>query len=578
MLKRLFEYAPNQKWHHKLSLLFLLLSTVAWASSFIIGYKIIEGFLTETNSVLNSMQYSIYLIATILVYAVFKTEGLRHSHIFAYASLAEIRKDLAKKLVDNPLGTTLGEPAGSYRQKIVDSVESMEILLAHAYPEGLPYLFNSLAIIVLIFVADFRLGLLALLPVIIGVFVMGFVFRTFSEKIVKYNEVSKDMSANIVEYISGIEVIKIFNEEKSAYKKLAESVSNYRNFTLDWFKSTWLANSFVNSMMPTISIFVIPFGIVLMIQGKLSLLKLVYVSMLCFAAQIPLSNIQLLFPIMTKIKEQLNDLDKDFKAVELKTGKEKIDAENKAIRYENVDFSYDEKKVIKNVSFEIEPRQKVALVGESGSGKSTLAKLLMHYYDLDSGKIFIGDKSLEEVSLDSLMDEISYVSQDNFLFDISIRENIAIGKVGASEEEIINASKAANIHDFIMSLPKAYDTNAGDSGNKLSGGEKQRICIARAMIKDAPILILDEATSYTDPENEFLINSAIKALAESKTVITIAHKLSSVKDSDLILLIDEGEIRASGTHEELLDNEIYKALWNRHQIADSFEFKIKEAI
>ncbi len=259
----------------------------------------------------------------------------------------------------------------------------------------------------------------------------------------------------------------------------------------------------------------------------------------------------------------------------MKTGEKKISSEQPKISYRNVHFAYEEKEVIQDASFDILPGQTVAFVGESGSGKSTLVKLLMHYYDVGSGEISVDGIPLTELNLENLMDNISYVSQDNFLFDISIRENILIGRPGATEEEVVRAAKTAHIHDFILTLEDGYDTRVGDSGNRLSGGEKQRICIARAMIKDAPIVILDEATSFTDPENEYYIEQGIDALCKDKTVIIIAHKLSRIADADVIFLIDDGKVTARGTHEELLRQPLYRNLWERYGKARAFEFQVR---
>ncbi len=291
-----------------------------------------------------------------------------------------------------------------------------------------------------------------------------------------------------------------------------------------------------------------------------------------------MSKVPYFLSSLAQINKKLKDLEKDFKEIELKTGKHILNSDHLDISYKNVSFSYDDVVVTKNVSFDINKGEKVALVGESGSGKSTIVKLLMHYYDATHGDIYIGGQRITDIDIESLMDNISYVSQDNFLFDSSIKDNILIGKPNASDQEIINACKAANIHRFIMTLEKGYDTKVGDSGDKLSGGQKQRIVIARAMIKNAPIVILDEATSFTDPENEYYINRAIDKLLENKTVIIIAHKLSRAAESDKIIVVDRGEIKAIGRHDELLKNAIYKKLWDRFVYASEFEFAIKEEI
>ncbi len=330
-----------------------------------------------------------------------------------------------------------------------------------------------------------------------------------------------------------------------------------------------------NSFATTATLFVMPVGVLFLIHGSLSLSKLIFASLLCFSLSLPMTKLPYFFSTLTQINKKLQDLEKDFRAVEIKTGDSLLEGEDLDIVYDKVSFAYDEAVVVSEASFEIRAGEKVALVGESGSGKSTLVKLLMHYYDTSSGDIYIGGKRIVDLDMDSLMDRISYVSQDNFLFDTSIKENILIGRPGASDEEVIEACKSANIHDFIMGLEDGYNTRVGDSGDKLSGGQKQRLCIARAMIKNAPIVILDEATSFTDPENEYYINKAIDNLLKDKTVIMIAHKLNRAAKSDKIILLKDGIVEDIGRHEDLLENVVYKNLWDRFVNARDFEFAIK---
>ena len=246
------------------------------------------------------------------------------------------------------------------------------------------------------------------------------------------------------------------------------------------------------------------------------------------------------------------------------------------LEIKNVSVGYRDKKILEGINLSVQAGEFLLICGKSGSGKSTLVKLLMHYYDVNDGEILIGNKPITNLDLENLMENISYVSQDNFLFDMSIKDNILVGNPKATEEEFLEACKAANIHDVVLNFDDGYDTQVGVGGNKLSGGEMQRICIARAIIKNAPIVILDEATSFTDPENEYYINEALDKLCTGKTVIVIAHKLSKIVDMDKVILVDDGKVIAVGTHDELLENEVYNKLWNRFVVAKKFEFDVKE--
>ncbi len=575
MIKRILAYAEDSKKHFNISILFMIISVSSWIMGFIVVYYLINSFILKTITINLFIKYSVLIFLAFAFRAIFMNRALTHSHIFAYKALAEIRKDFVKKMINNPLGTTLNQSAGSYRQKLVDGIEQIEFLLAHAFPEGLPYIMSVLAVLIMIFVLDYRLGLLALVPIIISILALAISLKRGMPKMDKYYESSKNMSSNIVEFIRGIEVIKVFNHNRQSYEKLEKSVYEYRDFTLNWFRENWTAMAITNSLATTVSLFVLPFGVLMIHNNTLSLSELIFASLLCFSLSWPMTKVPHFLSTLTQINKKLKDLEKDFKEIELKTGKYKLDDCDLDILYDNVSFSYDDIVTIKNANFDIKKGEKLALVGESGSGKSTIVKLLMHYYDVTSGDIYIGGKSIRDIDIESLMDNISYVSQDNFLFDTSIKENILIGKPSASDEEIFDAAVAANIHSFIMSLEKGYDTRVGDSGDKLSGGQKQRIAIARAIIKDSPIVILDEATSFTDPENEYYINQAIDKLFEDKTVIIIAHKLSRASKADKIVLVDNGEIKGIARHEELLKNAIYKNLWDRYVYSSEFEFLAK---
>lgn len=577
MIKKILSYSKKKRKHFYIAMLLIFLSTLSLVGAFVMTYLMVDGLLSGEMSSVWLMHLAVGLATCLVLQGALKAVGLRHSHIFAYEALGEIRRALAAKMLKNPLGTTLKHSAGSYRSKIVDHVEQIEILLAHGFPEGIPYVMSTVLIYVLIFVLDFRLGLLALVPLVISSFLMSRMFRNAMTKMLKYIEASKNMSGNIVEFIRGIEVIKIFNRRSSSYQKITDSVYAYRDFTLSWFRESWNTMALIGALAPTVILLVLPFGILFVMDGSLPFSKLVFVCLLCFSASTPVTKLQHFVPVLGQLHQKINDLEEDFYAQELITGEEVLKDAPLSIAFDRVHFSYDKSEVIKGASFEIEPGMKVAFVGESGSGKSTLAKLLLHYYDVDEGEIRIGGKPLTALRLESLMDHISYVSQENFLFDMSIRQNILLGKPDATEKELHDAAKAAHIHAFIQGLEHGYETKVGDGGNKLSGGEKQRICIARAIIKNAPIVILDEATSYTDPENEYYIERAIQELLKDKTVIVIAHKLSKIKHCDRIILLDDGAIAATGSHEELLRHPLYRNLWNRYQGARNYAFRAEKS-
>ncbi|MDO5714896.1 MAG: ABC transporter ATP-binding protein, partial [Tissierellia bacterium] len=399
--------------------------------------------------------------------------------------------------------------SGYIRQKIVDSVEQLEIILAHMIPEGIPYFMNFILTTIFIFIIDWRLGLLLFILITIAMVAMMVMQNNGKNLMGPYYESVKNMSGNMTEYIRGIEVIKIFNRKDHQYEKLKNSIDHYRSFTLNWYGISYVPMAIAFAAGTTFTLGIIPVGTWMLMRGTLELSTFIFVCLLAFSQTTSIFRIMSFVSSYMNLSTRFADIEKDFLVKELEVGEEKID-EVEEIKFDDVRFSYNEdQEVIKGVNLKIHKGDEVSFVGESGSGKSTLIKLLMHYYDVTSGAITINGKNLKDISLESLMDKISYVSQDNFLFDISIKGNILVGNPHATEEEIIDACKKGMIHEEILKLENGYDTIVGQSGSKLSGGQKQRICIARAMLKNADILILDEATSNTDPENEFKINRAV---------------------------------------------------------------------
>ncbi len=488
-----------------------------------------------------------------------------------------MRIQFAEKMTKLPLGVINQKGTGSYKKNFVDDIEQVELILAHMIPEGLPYVIICILVFAMLFVLDWRLGLLTIASTSIGLVAIFWMIKSGVDKMVYYYESSKNMNSNIVEYIAGMEVIKIFNRTTSSYEKYSSSVEDYKKYTLDWYNESWNYMAIYASVLPCTILFTLPVGTLFYFQGTLALSTLIFALLISISLGSPLLKMVVFFPLIPRLSYQITELEETFAGEELQITDKSLKPENYGIEFENVRFAYDKTEVIKDVSFKVAENSVTALVGESGSGKSTLAKLLVHFWDLKDGKISIGGVNINGISFGDLMDLISYVSQDNFLFNESIMENIRIGKPTASDDEVIAASKLAQCHDFIVKLDQGYDTNVGDDGNKLSGGEKQRITIARAILKDAPIIILDEATTFTDSENEDKIQEAINSLVGKKTLIVIAHRLSSIVESDNIILMDDGKLLMQGTHEDLLENSNkYKLLWEAHVESLNWDINIKE--
>ncbi len=526
-----------------------------------------------------SIKYVVYLGSSIglflLLKALMYAIGIKLSHKGAYRTLARMRKKLADRMVKQPLGFVQSAGAGSYKQKFVEDIGKIEFNLAHLIPEGIPNLVLPLAVFIIIFCKDWRMGLLSLGSLPFGIGAMGLIAKIGLKNMPAYYASQAELGNTIVEYISGMPVIKVFGKTAASYEKYGNSVERYRDLGYAWSKRLWKAMAVETTLLPCVIILTLPVGLLMYHNGTVSLDTLLFTLMLNLGIGIPLGKAFSFIPLIVKTKQVILELEKAFDYPDLQTGKLTKHPDNYGIEFKNVSFAYDDTTVINNVSFQIKQNELTALVGPSGGGKSTIAKLLVHYYDVKGGSINIGGIDIRDYTQDVHADIISYVSQDSFLFDETIMENIRIGKQDATDEEIIKAAKSASIHDFIISLEKGYQTVVGSSGGKLSGGEKQRITIARALLKNAPILILDEATAYADSENEDLIQDAIGKLMKNKTVIVIAHRLRSIANADKILVINNGEIISSGIHKELLECSLaYKELWLANERTYNWELEV----
>ena len=395
------------------------------------------------------------------------------------------------------------------------------------------------------------------------------------------------MNNTIIEYINGMEVVKVFNKDADSYERFRKDVTDYRDFTLAWYKASWPWMALYSCLLPCTIILTLPLGGWFAYKGISTLPDLILVLCLSLSIGLPLLKAMGFLPTMPQLNYKITALEQMLEAAPLQQGEKGFSGKDYTISYDGVTFGYQTSKpgpdgqpiisvntVINNVSFTAKAGQKTALVGESGSGKSTLAKLLIHYYEPQEGSISIGGQKLTDISLTALNSQISYVAQDQYLFNTSLLENIRMGRQDATDEEVIAAAKAAQCMEFLEKLPQGIHSMAGDAGKMLSGGQRQRIALARAILKDAPIVVLDEATAYADPENEEKMESAIAELVKGKTLIVIAHKLPAVMNADQICVMSHGSLIATGKHDDLLTScPEYQKLWKAAQ--DSAEWKVQ---
>ncbi|WP_347488106.1 ABC transporter ATP-binding protein [Desulfoscipio sp. XC116] len=496
------------------------------------------------------------------------------SHEATYTILKNIRGELVKKLPKLPLGYVLETPSGELKTTLVDTVEKMEQPLAHIIPEMTSNLLVPVCIFTYLFYLDWRIALISLVTIPIGLFLYKLLMNKYVYYYQKRVEAENAMNATVVEYINGIETIKAFNQSARSYEKYTNDVNNNCSAVTLFFKNTLLLYSAVMYTMPATLLFVLPSGLYFYMDGTLTLETLISCLILSFGLVGPLIQAMNLTDGIASLSTIIGKIGEILDADELNRPSDYKELKSYKIKFEDVSFGYNDTEILHSISFETVPKGITAIVGPSGSGKSTIAKLIASFWEAKSGQITLGNIDVKKLPLDHISNIISYVSQDCFLFNMSVRENIRVGKKDATDEEIIEAAKKASCHDFIMSLEHGYDTLAGEAGNHFSGGEKQRISIARAIIKNSPVIVLDEATAYTDPENEAIIQESISKLVKGKTLIVIAHRLSTIMSADNIIVMNQGEIAAQGTHNELLTRcEIYQDMWEAHVRTKDMDMK-----
>ena len=497
------------------------------------------------------------------------------SHTATYYTLRDLRENITAKLARVPMGTILDTPSGQYKTTIVDRVEGMESTFAHLIPEMTANVLVPLVIAVYLFLLDWRMALLSLVTLVVGLAVMSAGMKNYPVKWEGAVKAGKQMANAIVEYIGGIEVVKAFSQSAGSYKKYSDAVNYNANYYVDWMHENQKTMSAYNAILPSVLICVLPCGFAFWLSGSLELSTFLSIVIFSLGLIGPIiaaftftddlavlgtnveeisqllnaGNMASLLQMLAASMDTANSID-DTPVMDEKGAD--ITPKSSEIVFNKVDFSYADRKILDQVSFTIPEKTTTAIVGPSGAGKTTMCNLIARFWDVNAGKITIGGTDVRDFKLDSLMKNISMVFQSVYLFADTIENNIKFGCPDATHEQVVEAAKKACCHNFISALPDGYDTVIGEGGGTLSGGEKQRIAIARAMLKDAPIIILDEATSSVDPENEDELQRAIEALTHDKTIIMIAHRLKTVRNADQILVLDNAHIVQRGTHAELI--------------------------
>ena len=587
MFKKVFEYAGPHKKDLYIATFIVLLSVLMGVLPFVLAYQVISplvmGNAVDTKYVCIRV---IGVLICLILQAILYGWGLDVSHKAAYSTLLRLRTSLQKRFEAVPLGFIQDKGTGTIKKLFVDDVDSLEVLLAHSLPEGIANLMIPIAIYVAMFFIDWKLALLSLASIPISFAAMMIMYSVGMKKMGPYYMAGQKMNNTIIEYINGMEVVKVFNKDAESYERFRKDISDYRDYTLEWYKAAWPWMAIYSSLLPCTIILTLPLGAWFVLCGFSTLPDLILVLCLSLSIGIPLLKSLSFLPTMPQLNYKIAALEQVLETAPLQQTDAVFHGKNYDICFDHITFGYEKSQpgpdgqpmvtmdeVIHDISFTAKAGQKTALVGESGSGKSTLAKLLIHYYDPQQGSISIGGQKITEMSLEALNSQVSYVAQDQYLFNTSILENIRIGRPDATDEEVLEAAKKAQCMEFLEKLPQGIHSMAGDAGKMLSGGQRQRISLARAILKNAPIIVLDEATAYADPENEEKMEAAIAELVKGKTLFVIAHKLPAIMNADQICVIEQGKLAATGTHAELLAIcEEYKKLWKASQ--DSAEWKV----
>lgn len=575
MFQKVFEYAGPNKKGMLAAAGILLISVLFSIMPFVFAYQIITPLISGESL---EISYITLMVAGVLIclvlHAVLYVQGLSVSHRAAYSTLMRLRISLQKRFEKLPLGFIQDKGTGTIKKLFVDDVDSLELLLAHTVPEGLANIMIPLAVYIAMFFVDWKLALTSLASLPLGMIAMMVMYSVGMKGMGDYYRSGQILNNTIIEYINGMEVVKVFNKDAESYEKFRHDVTSYRDFTLNWFKACWPWMAVYNTILPCTIVLTLPLGAWFVLQGMSSLPDLILILCLSLSIGIPLLKAIGFVPSFPQLNYKITALEQVLDAEPLRQSNDSFHGKDYSVKFDHVSFGYVEQEVIHDVSLQAKSGQTTALVGESGSGKSTLAKLLIHFYDVQKGSIMIGGQNICDMSLEALNEQISFVAQDQYLFNTSLLENIRLGKPFASDEEVWEAARKAQCGEFLETLPQGINTLAGDAGKQLSGGQRQRISLARAILKNAPVVVLDEATAYTDPENEEKMIAAIDELVKNKTLIVIAHKIPSIMNADQICVMAHGSLVAAGKHSDLLETcAEYQKLWNAS--LDSAQWKVE---
>lgn len=575
-LKRLLDYAGAYRYLIIASWVLSALSAFVALLPFVYIWKVIKEVLDVApnygealNLAHNGWMAVLFSVTAILIYVV----GLLCSHLGAFRVQANVRSEVMHHIVTLPMGFMDSIGSGKARKIVYESSAATETYLAHQLPDKANALATPVGLLILLLVFDWRLGLLSLVPIVIAFIIMSAMTgKRMAKKMEEYNNALGQMSNEAVEYVRGISVVKTFGQSVFSFKRFKETIDNYEKWVISYTKDLRIPMMFYTTLVNGIFAILITAALVMTSETVTNefLLNLMYYIIITPIITLTLTKIMYASENKLIVADAMSRIDSIMEMKPLPETKQPKHPQNNSVELSGVSFRYKDakKNALENISLTIKPGQHVAFVGPSGGGKTTLASLITRFWDVDSGAVKIGGVNVKEIAKEELMNTVSFVFQDSKLLKTSILENVRMARPEASREEVLKALHDAQCDDILEKLPKGADTVVGAKGVYLSGGEQQRISIARVMLKNAPILILDEATAFADPDNESKVQAAFNTLAKGKTVLMIAHRLSTVTDADRIVVIKDGRVEDSGTHEELKDKDgLYAEMWKQYNKA-----------
>ena len=572
-LSRLMGYAGNYRYFTYASWVLSAVSALVALVPFVYIWKILRDVLNAAPDYAQAVNIPHYgwmaVLFAVLAYIIY-IAALMCSHLSAFRVATNLRLEVSEHLATLPLGFTETFGSGKLRKIIHESTGAAETFLAHQLPDKYNAMATPIGLLVLLLVFDWRLGLLSLVPVALGFVIMSAMTgRRMADKMRQYGNALESMSNEAVEYVRGIPVVKTFGQSVFSFKKFKATIDEYEKWVIAYTKELRMPMMLYTAAINGVFAFLIVGGLLFTRNGVTSefLLNLLFYIIITPVISLTLTRIMYMSENELVVADALARVDSVLDAEPVPENDHPRHPKDASVSLKDVHFSYDGKTdVIKGVSLKIQPGQMVAFVGPSGGGKSTLANLICRFFDVQSGSVRVGEADVRDIPKEELMDTISFVFQNSRLLKGSILDNVRLGRAQATEAEVLAALKAAQCMDIIEKFPAGIHTVIGTKGVYLSGGEQQRIAIARAMLKNAPILLLDEATAFADPDNEVRVQAAFAQLAKGKTVIMIAHRLSTVANADCIYVVQDGQIAESGTKDELCaQNGLFARMWQDYQ-------------